>query len=119
MKTLTSSIVRPLSHLMENLFGLSVTSSAPSFISQSDKDYTVSVISGTAFKHTVRQFKVTSSDSPAVLACKLVVENPSLAENEERIWIHDPTLANKHPHRYRAIMVDGQPHARLIDPRRR
>jgi hypothetical protein len=116
MTTLSkSNIVR---NLLANIFGL-VVQDKPKNITQTDKDYAVTILDGYGLNQTCRYYNITSSDSPAVLALKLVNENPSLASMGSRIWIHDPMLVNNHPHRYRCVMIDGQPRCRLIDPRPR
>jgi|688.fasta_scaffold1592625_1 hypothetical protein len=115
MTTLSHSIAQKISTLFSNVFGLSVRDEPN--ITKTDIDYTVYFIHGTGSATVANMVTIQSSDSPAILALKLVRENPHLAQDSSRIWIHDPLLNNKYPHRFRCMVIDGEPRVRLIDPR--
>lgn len=94
-------------NIFMTLFGLNV----------SNKEYTVAILDGRAFGECEKTFTVKSGGSPATIALNLLRENPSL--EGKRVWIHDPTLANSFPHRYRLLVQGGEGRATLIEPRKR
>jgi|Laugresu1bdmlbsd_1035121.scaffolds.fasta_scaffold128808_1 fructose-specific component phosphotransferase system IIB-like protein len=111
MATLSTSALRGSSvrNLFERLFALNLSNS---------QEYSVTVLDGAAFGEVEKTLSVKSNDGPAALVLNLLRENPALAG--KRVWIHDPTLNNRFPHRFRLMIdADGNPRARLIEPRRR
>ena len=118
MATFTSTVLSRAARLVENIFRLSGSTYALTH-TQTDRRLTVFVNHGTGFGRTSYEYGLYTSDSPAQVACNIVRENPNLSERKATLWIHDPKFANQHPFRFRCVMHDGQPHVRLIDPRRR
>jgi len=117
MSTFTSTVTSFVRTLKENI--LALAQRAERLHTQTDRRLTVFVNHGTGFGRTSYEYGLYTSDSPAQVACNLVKENPHLAERNATVWFHDPNFANAHPFRFRCIMHDGQPHVRMIDPRRR
>lgn len=113
MVTSTSSGLRASSvrNLFSRIFALGLTSTK-------GQEYSVSILDGCSFGKEIRTFTVQSKDGPAVLVLNLLRENPQLAG--KRVWVNDPSLGNRFPHRFR-LMIDaeGNPRATIIEPRRR
>lgn len=113
MATLSTSALRGSSvrNLFSRLFALNLTSVKA-------QEYSVTVLDGAAFGEVEKTFSVKSNDGPAALVLNLLRENPALAG--KRVWIQDPALGNRFPHRFRLMIdADGNPRATMIEPRRR
>jgi hypothetical protein len=115
--TTTGRKASSVRNLFSQLFGLAAIP-LPNVGRARKVNYTVAVVDGIGFSQESRVFNVESSDSPASLALRMIAENPALAG--KRVWIHDPTLNNRFPHRFRLFIDNNnEPRARLIEPRRR
>jgi hypothetical protein len=86
---------------------------------RTDRTLGVSIFKGTGFGTRESYYEIETSDSPAQVACNLVNENPHLADEKARIWIHDPKFVNPHPFRFRCTTREGIIGVSMIDPRRR
>ena len=117
----TNSVVSRAYNLFSNLFGLRPATprqSKDTDIVSSDNYYSVKV-----FKKGIKNLtylSVFTTDSPAVVAAKIAESNPDYCDNGYRVWISDPRCSNPDGARFRFTRTaNGQPVARLIDPRTR
>jgi|688.fasta_scaffold1434573_1 hypothetical protein len=99
-------------NLFSRMFGISLN------MNGKNDEYTIAILDGSPFGECVNTLKVLSNESPAVLALRMFRSNPQW--DGCRLWISDPMLNNRFPHRFRCWKdMNGECRLTMIEPRRR
>ena len=115
MNTL-SSIAQTVTTTLSHLFGLNADI-PPQTHPTADVKYHYVVLDNGG--RTVDSGTVWTHDNPAMFAMRLAKDNPWYTTYGYRVWIKDGRFRNEFPWRFRLIQRNGEPLAKIIDPRAR